>query len=159
MQVRLAKLTRPVKPTTAPVGTDCVISALHLLAERHGVPLTAHKLVARTPCAIRVSADDGPAAVTQQWTALLEQFCRRDTVLIFHMTNHYTPVYGAREWSCVGNKGDGVAGARTVRQVLVGKPGQKPCVWVDWQDVRACVLSWAGYAVLAVRRDATAAVP
>ena len=36
----------------------------------------------------------------------------------------------------------------TVRQVLVGKPGQQPNRWVPWDDVRSCLLGWKGYAIM-----------
>jgi hypothetical protein len=74
-------------------------------------------------------------------------------VLLYHLENHYSIIFAAREWQCGGNAADGVAGAFDVRQVLVGKPGQQPNRWIAFVDVRGCLLGWHGYAVVCIHRD------
>lgn len=43
----------------------------------------------------------------------------------------------------------GYSGCKQVRQVLVAKPGQKPCAWVSFDNLRQNLLSWQGYALMA----------
>jgi hypothetical protein len=57
---------------------------------------------------------------------------------------------GGMQWGSVRDGVDGV-GAGWVRQVLVGKPGQRPNRWIAWEDVRECLLGWKGYAIIAVQ--------
>ncbi len=50
----------------------------------------------------------------------------------------------------------GYSGCKQVRQLLVARPGQKPCAWVSFDSLRSSLLSWHGYALMAVthRQDA-----
>ena len=154
LQVNVDKLSRQVRPTTAPIGTDRVIAALVTLGRRYSVPLIATKCLAAGPRATHpVRAVDDAATCAAQWAALLARLRSPDTVLLYHLENHYSVVYGAREWEEVGNVRDGVRAAQRVRQLLVGKPGQKPNRWVAFEDVRECVLGWQGYAVIEVTRQ------
>lgn len=66
--------------------------------------------------------------------------------LIYHLENHFSLIYAAREW----RSDAGYGGARTVRQVLVARPGQRPCYWVDFAWLRDTCLAWKGYNVVAV---------
>jgi len=52
--------------------------------------------------------------------------------VIYHLTNHYAPIYGYREF-----------GSR--RQLLVPFAGQSPSAWQDFLSVRDVILSWKGY--------------
>ena len=67
---------------------------------------------------------------------------------IYHLENHYSLIYGARWWVAEA----GYGGRRTVRQVLVAKPGQKPCYWVDFAWLRSNALAWKGYCVVGISR-------
>lgn len=136
------------------------MAALRTLARQHGQPLTVCKLLARRGADICVAAADDEAAQAAQWAALLSHLKSPTAALIFHLENHYSVVYGARTWETVRRRG-GIGSAACgeprrgvlVRQVLVGKPGQQPSRWVPWEDVRACLLAWPGYAVMVVRRQ------
>lgn len=46
----------------------------------------------------------------------------------------------------------GYSGCKQVRQVLVARPGQKPCAWVSFDVLRSNLLSWHGYALMAATR-------
>lgn len=46
----------------------------------------------------------------------------------------------------------GYGGCKHVRQVLVARPGQKPCAWVSFDVLRSNLLSWHGYALMAATR-------
>lgn len=154
VQVNVNKLTHSSKPTTAPIGTDRVIAALHTLAHRHSVSLVATRLLSRSAGARqRVRADDDAATISGQWAAIRSAFEDSNTVLLYHLENHYSLVYALREWAFVGSVVDGEERLRLVRQLLVAKPGQSPNRWLALEDVRACVLGWSGYALLQVVRD------
>ena len=38
------------------------------------------------------------------------------------------------------------------RQVLTARRGQRPTAWIDWDAMRSTILTWSGYAVVAVTR-------
>ena len=50
---------------------------------------------------------------------------------------------------CDAVDASGYSGCKSVRQVLVAKPGQKPCAWVSFDSLRQNLLSWQGYALMA----------
>lgn len=161
MQVDLRRLQHPHRPSTAPIGNDRLMAALRFLARGHGEPLTVRKLLARSGADVCVTAADDAATQTAQWHTLLSQLHSPKAALIFHLENHYSVIYGARSWETVRRSGGDAVALRgpprrgaVVRQVLVGKPGQQPSRWVPWEDVRACLLGWRGYAVMVVERCA-----
>lgn len=67
--------------------------------------------------------------------------------LIYHLKNHYALLYAMREW--VGD--DGTA----VRQVLSTRRGQRPSTWIDFDEIRAHFLKWAGHKIMAIERTET----
>eukprot|EP00658_Telonema_sp_P-2_P053061 TRINITY_DN41477_c0_g1_i1.p2 TRINITY_DN41477_c0_g1~~TRINITY_DN41477_c0_g1_i1.p2 ORF type:complete len:138 (-),score=20.33 TRINITY_DN41477_c0_g1_i1:17-394(-) len=85
---------------------------------------------------------DNQLVVAEQWARVREEFCRADCVLLFHLTNHYALIYGLREWV----EPDGVI----VRQILTARRGQRPTVWLDWDEARAVMLKWSGYNILKI---------
>ena len=66
-------------------------------------------------------------------------------VLLFHLTNHYALIYGAREWTA--------ADGTMVRQVLTTRRGQRPTTWMDFDEVRDVVIKWSGYKVIQIERE------
>jgi hypothetical protein len=149
----LHKLTRSHKPTTAPIGTMRVIAALRSLAKQHKKKLRVWKLLAHTQAETLVAATDSDADIEQQWVVLTSHLQATDTAMIYHLENHYSVIYAVREWNMLGNVRDGVQAQTRVRQILVGKPGQAPNKWIDWEDVRACLISWKGYGIVGVQHD------
>lgn len=116
------------------------------------------KLLARTRAEILVASTDSIEAIESQWEELTRYLQAPDTALIYHLENHYSVIYAMREWSMVGNVNDGVQAESRVKQILVGKPGQAPNKWIDWEDVRACLLGWKGYGIVSVQRGASASL-
>lgn len=132
------------------------MAALRTLARQHTQPLTVRKLLARSGADACVTAADDAATQATQWAVLLSHLKSPTASLIFHLENHYSVIYGARAWETVRRPGGAGHGEPRrgvlVRQVLVGKPGQQPSRWVPWEDVRACLLGWQGYAVIVVQQ-------
>lgn len=147
------KLSRAHKPTTAPIGTQRLMASLVTLARQHNVELQVRKLLARTRAEILVASADSNEVVKSQWAELTRRLQKPDTALIYHLENHYSVIYAIREWNMMGNVTDGVQAETRVRQILVGKPGQAPNRWIDWEDVRACLLGWKGYGIVSVQRE------
>ncbi len=84
-----------------------------------------------------------------QWNALWAQFTMPHSVLLFHLTNHYALVAAMRSWT------EPMTGA-VVRQLLTARRGQRPSVWIEFDEARATMLKWSGYKILAVVRCAGA---
>ena len=61
-------------------------------------------------------------------------------ILVFHLTNHYALIFAMRE----------VDGHR---EILTARKGQRPSVWMDWNEVRQILLKWSGYKILCIERQ------
>ena len=119
--------------------------------------------------------------VAEQWAALRARFSQSHTILIYHLTNHYAIIFAMREWHepiapdpaadgappptpapVAGVEASGAAatcrpavevgGYRVVREILTARKGQRPSVWIPWDEARATMLRWSGYKMLAVER-------
>ncbi|KAJ1458484.1 hypothetical protein M885DRAFT_89804 [Pelagophyceae sp. CCMP2097] len=96
--------------------------------------------------------DDSDAAIEAQWGRFKAAFCDPETVLVYHLKNHYALVFATREWLEVPGDSGAEARPRRVRQILTARKGQRPTVWIDWLEVRQTVMNWAGYKMLLVRK-------
>lgn len=116
--------------------------------------------------------DDTPASpeeeftIQKQWDALRSEFMKDRTVLLFHLKNHYALVYAVREWSspldtigtdivASGNSPETnncppTHSRKRVRQILTARRGQRPTVWMDFEEVRQVLLSWDGYKMMSI---------
>lgn len=82
-----------------------------------------------------VRAGEGRA---KEWARLkpwLDHCAAGNCGIVFHLTNHYAPIYGYREL-------DGQA------QLLVPSAGQSPRMWQDFRTVRETILKWAGHSFM-----------
>eukprot|EP00854_Cymbomonas_tetramitiformis_P002384 gene2384-3112_t len=95
--------------------------------------------------ALTLSAKDSVDAVDEQWMRLKGLLCREDTVLIFHLRNHYAIIFAAREWNPDISEGaqNEVEGSRDakqapdpVREILTARRGQRPSAWIAWTEMR-----------------------
>ncbi|CAM9544956.1 unnamed protein product, partial [Chrysoparadoxa australica] len=107
----VAKVTAE-RPSTAAFGNWGIIGAVQRLAEKKeeeelGVEascrVTAHLFMGKrrskaTKLTAPLSRKDGDQVKEKQWAALREAFLGEGQVLIFHLKNHYAPVYALREW-------------------------------------------------------------
>jgi hypothetical protein len=99
---------------------------------------------------LSISSTDTKEEILSQWNRLSALFNDSETVLLFHLKNHYALIFAMREWSVV----DPVTGrAEVTREILTSKRGQRPSAWISFTEVREIILSWEGYKIMAVTRD------
>lgn len=179
----LAKLERSVKPSTAICGNEAVVRAVDAIdaTERNRLRLgratgrlrarvlmgtckapdelerqsSSSRLVAQFPVTRVDSVEQRNAA----WSALWCAFTRSDTVLIFHLTNHYALVFALREWHDTdsdthADNETGPAHPRRRgyhREVLTARKGQRPRDWIAFDKVHETLCAWHGYTIIQVR--------
>ena len=122
-------------------------------------------------------------------------FSKANTVLLFHLKNHYALIFAVREWVCIDNEMENsddiishhkneinnenenddndignYEGKKTEnimkkvlkieskkelklcvkRQILTARRGQRPTVWIDFNEVRETILNWEGYKIISI---------
>lgn len=101
---------------------------------------------------IGISADDTEEMITEQWHHFKNIFENNDSVLVFHLKNHYAPIYATREWS-INNQ---ITGELEIyREILTARRGQRPTAWINFNEVRSIILSWEGYKILGLSRKSS----
>ncbi|KAL0028052.1 hypothetical protein WJX77_003617 [Trebouxia sp. C0004] len=142
------------RPSTAPVGNDALMAALRQLGSDWGEDLAVWKFMSagKQRAQYQVSKLDSSDAIQEQWQGVVGIVQDSRSALMYHMENHYCLAFAARSWRMDA----GYSGCKQVRQLLVARPGQKPCAWVSFDSLRSSLLSWHGYALMAVthRQDA-----
>ena len=144
-------------PSTAPIGTPRLMQAVRDLSELVGLGsdgVSAALLLAKAKPkggpVLGLSRRDDVAAITAQWDLVRAMVMRPDTVLVYHLKNHYALVFATREWVlpedgdsttalCGGTMAAGsdpAAAPRSVRQILTARKGQRPSSWIEFDDVR-----------------------
>ena len=100
---------------------------------------------------------------SHEWHALRALFARPGVFLVSHHANHYAPVYALRERreenaNNAGDDGDDFARDsreirwRETREMLTARRGQRPAVWIPWEEARATMRRWSGYGIMAFER-------
>lgn len=92
-----------------------------------------------------LSSKDKPETVQKQWDALRSAFTHDDTVLLFHLKNHYALIFALREWT------HSITGERSM-EILTARRGQRPTAWISFKECRETMIGWEGYKILAVSR-------
>ena len=134
------------------------------------------------PGFVKLAVADSDEALAEQWASLRARFSQPQTVLIYHLTNHYALIFALREWHepiapaegterepppplmTAGVEASGAAatcrpaiecgGYRVVREILTARKGQRPSAWITFEEARNTMLRWSGYRILAVERIA-----
>lgn len=136
--------------------------------------LVGQRVKGQAPPPILLRKADDDEAREAAWGALKAAFAMPHCSLLLHIKGHYSLVFAMREWVGEGGdeKGDegaaaeappappaeaersaaaeGKASPRRVRQILTCRKGQKPSVWLDWQEVHGYIAGWTGYAIMEV---------
>jgi len=97
---------------------------------------------------------------SHEWHALRALFARPGVFLVSHHANHYAPVYALRERREENNANGGGddgddsrrLGWRETREMLTARRGQRPAVWIPWEEARATMRRWSGYGIMAFER-------
>ena len=90
---------------------------------------------------------------SHEWRALRALFAQPGVFLVSHHANHYAPVYALRERREENANGDDSrVGRRETREMLTARRGQRPAVWIPWEEARATMRRWSGYGIMAFER-------
>jgi len=145
---------RAEKPNTGEIGSWGIKQAATDLSIARGCDaLSSQVLIGRKggpKVEVAVAKDDTDEAIVQQWASLIAAFGKPGSVLLFHLTNHYALIYGWREWIDEADCGQSLPRAR--RQILTARKGQRPTVWMDFEEARSIMIGWSGYHVLQLQR-------
>ena len=129
---------------------------------------------------IKLSQADSEEVIAEQWAQLRARFSQPHTAILSHHTNHYALIFALREWHepiastpkpdgdeappplTAGVEASGAAatcrpaiecgGYRVVREMLTARKGQRPTVWISFDEARQTMLRWSGYKMMAVER-------
>jgi hypothetical protein len=161
----LYRLQNKECPSTTIIGNWGILEAAPLLSEAHGLGSSGFtaalfmgkKLKGGRVVEYPVSGSDDKATITKQWSALCAAFQREDCILLYHLKNHYAPIYAVKEWSERDVSSGSTATSVTYRQVLTARKGQRPTTWIDFDEVRCTLLSWDGYKIMLLSRGADVA--
>jgi hypothetical protein len=150
------KKLRQDRPSTASIGNWAIILGMQRMSEYAdlGSRVQARlymgkKRSTKQKIDIPISSRDSEEIIEQQWNSLKSSFSHQDTVLLFHLKNHYALIYAMREW-VIDTPGQP---SQSVKQILTARKGQRPTVWIDFSEARETMLGWEGYKILAITRD------
>jgi hypothetical protein len=136
------KKLRQDKPSTAAIGNWAILSGTQRMAEFAGLGSRVQarlymgkRRTVKQKLEVPLSIRDTEDIIQQQWDRLKSDFSHPDTVLLFHLKNHYALIFAVREW---------VIENQTVRQILTARKGQRPTVWIDFLEARDTMIGWEG---------------
>lgn len=87
--------------------------------------------------------EDDEQEIQIQWEALRKEFLKPNHVLLFHLKNHYALIFAVREWERSQDE-------KRIQQVLTARRGQRPMVWIDFEEARQTMLAWEGYKMMSI---------
>jgi hypothetical protein len=133
------KKLRQNKPSTCAIGNWAILQCVQRMSEQShlGTRVKASLFMGKRRSAkqrlqVALSRKDSEEVVASQWDSLRSQFSSRESVLLFHLKNHYALIFGLREWH--------TEGGGAVRQLLTARKGQRPSAWIDFSEARECML-------------------
>ncbi|GAB5368830.1 hypothetical protein AAMO2058_001353400 [Amorphochlora amoebiformis] len=150
--------TKP--PSTAGVGNPLIMRAARDIGKRQNARLrVGYWLGVSTKCEVQLSMSKDPtiqqASRSTAWEKLKIFFgpwegirspeeghrgVRPHRVLIHHTTNHYSLVFGYREWKVEHGAKQGI-----VRQCLTATFNQQPKSWMPWDSVCDIIIQSKGF--------------
>ena len=146
-----------IRVSTAGVGNSLIIKALKAQAAAAGErPIVKYWLGTARKCVVKLSTSKTKRVAEVEmfaWEKLKQFFPldskasagRRREVLLNHTINHYSIIFGWREWRVESGKDKG----KVVRQCLTSSYHQKPKTWMPWDTVcDIIVLSKGFYTIL-----------
>ena len=144
------KISAP-RPSTSFFGNDGISQAVKRLSDgSRQVDMSSNPYMGKAKgndksvAEIRLTDKDSEQTINDQWAMFREEFLSYNSAFLFHQINHYSLIYGMREW--VDYRG------RRHRQVLTAKRGQRPTAWLTYEEVRRILLSWHGYKIIKITR-------
>lgn len=143
------KKIRAIRPSTAPIGNWGIQEGVSRLSQLAGIgcDITARLFMGKAKTAkskldVPLSSSGTAAVISTQWAKLRSVFCNAGCVLLFHLKNHYALIHALREWT--------TSSGVMVRQMLTARKGQRPTVWIDFDEAREQMLGWEGYKILII---------
>ena len=147
----LAKLRRP-KPSTALLGNWALLLAARTMEfeREQSIQLNGQyllgKKVKNVKIQIPISSNDAPSVIDKQWAELWSTFTRPESIIVYHLKNHYALIFAMREYQKDPH-------GPLIREVLTARKGQRPSTWISFAEVRNTVLKWNGYRMVHIRAE------
>ena len=165
----LRKLSDEKLPSTAPIGNQGILEGCRLLSEACGFGasgITASlfmgiKRGVKSTLTIAISLSDNKKTISLQWDCLRSAFADPSSVLLFHLKNHYALIFAIREYTSSSSSSSSPSSSSpsdesspiTIREVLTARRGQRPTVWISYEEMREICFSWEGYKVIRLSRS------
>ena len=139
-------------PSTASIGNWGIISGVSKLNEWGNLGTSVHVRLfmgkSKSKSAkidVQIKSSDSKETVWKQWDSLRSAFSHPDTVLLFHLKNHYALIFALREWVSIST------GERSM-EILTARRGQRPTAWITFEEARGTMIGWEGYKILAISK-------
>jgi hypothetical protein len=153
----IAKLTAD-RASTSAIGNIKLSLCTRAAAAAAGLSVQASTLFSKKPCSFSrhvMLSDDSEAIMQEQWEVLKKAVEQPDSVLLFHLRNHYALIAGHRTLL--------LPCGQVLQQILCSRKGQRPKHWIDfrcsWMEgdvprwsVRDTLLKWVGYKIIMMKR-------
>eukprot|EP00056_Hartaetosiga_gracilis_P006106 m.93089 g.93089 ORF g.93089 m.93089 type:complete len:439 (+) comp12380_c0_seq6:74-1390(+) len=143
----MEKLKRE-RPSTGYFGNWGISAGCNAISRSYNIQMHSHPFMGKgkrvSKLNHKLSARDTDEIIEMQWRDLVSTFNSSNTVLLFHLTNHYALVYAVREWE----EDDG----EIVRELLTTRRGQRPSAWISFTEVRKILIGWSGYQLIKIEK-------
>jgi len=135
MTIRNFKILTKNRPSTAPIGNWGIFKSINLMSIK--LNLTKPIIVENLINSDELNNSDS------LWQKLKLKFIIEDTIIIFHLKNHYSLIYALKEmYNSETNNID--------KLLLISKKGQSPKDWVTLDYIIETLTKWKGYALIGV---------
>jgi hypothetical protein len=135
MTVRNFKMLTKDRPSTAPIGNWGIYKSINLMNIKLNLirPIIVENLINMD----ELNNSD------YLWQKLKSKFIIEESIIIFHLKNHYSLIYALKEvYNPETNNID--------KLILISKKGQSPKDWVMLDYIIETLKKWKGYALICV---------